>query len=57
MRSGSMINTTDTGKSDLIVHTRIEKAEGGGINTNWRVRKLPHHLLLRMVRLPFGDGT
>lgn len=35
-----VINTTDAGKSDNIVHTRIEKAEGGGIKTNWRVREL-----------------
>ena len=35
-----VINTTDTSKSDFIVHTRIEKGEGGGIKTNWRVREI-----------------
>jgi phospholipid transport system substrate-binding protein len=35
-----VINTTNTSKRDVIVHTRIAKAEGGGINTNWRVREV-----------------
>lgn len=35
-----VIKTTNTGKRDVIVHTRIEKASGDGFNTNWRVRRI-----------------
>jgi len=35
-----VIKTTSTGKQDVIVQTRIEKASGDGFNTNWRVRRV-----------------
>jgi phospholipid transport system substrate-binding protein len=35
-----VIRTTNTGKRDVIVQTRIEKASGDGFNTNWRVRSV-----------------
>jgi phospholipid transport system substrate-binding protein len=35
-----VIKTTSTGKRDVIVQTRIEKASGDGFITNWRVRRV-----------------
>ena len=39
-----VIRTTDAGRRDVIVHTRIEREGGNGFDANWRVRQVEGRL-------------
>jgi phospholipid transport system substrate-binding protein len=39
-----VIRTTDAGRRDVIVHTRIERQGGNGFDANWRVRRVDDRL-------------
>lgn len=39
-----VVRTTDAGRHDVIVHTRIEREGGNGFNANWRVRRVGDRL-------------
>ncbi len=39
-----VIKTTDAGRRDVIVHTRIEREGGNGFDANWRVRRVDDRL-------------